>query len=101
MTAFLTQYYAFGDSLSNNGRVLRETGYDPTGPIAGLFGIVAPGIYEGSRFSNAPNYTEVIPGLVGAPYVPAHDLAVGGAMSDTSLPIPSARRCSRSVSPIK
>lgn len=74
------QYYVFGDSLSDNGRVLRETGYNGPAVIGSQF-FNAPGIYEGGRWSNAPNFTELVPSLIGVPYVPSNDFAVGGAQS--------------------
>lgn len=81
------QFYAFGDSLSDNGRVLRETGYDAPAIIGpNFFG--APGIYEGGLWSNSPNFTEVLPGVLGLSYDPSHGLAVGGARSVHQDPSP-------------
>ena len=81
------QYYAFGDSLSDNGRVLRETGYDAPAVVGPLI-FNAPGIYQGGRWSNAPNFTEVVPSLIGVPSVPANSFAVGGAVSVHQDPSP-------------
>ena len=81
------QYYVFGDSLSDNGRVLRETGYNGPAVIGAQF-FNAPGIYEGGRWSNAPNFTELVPSLIGVPYVPSNDFAVGGAQSVHQDPNP-------------
>ena len=79
------QYYVFGDSLSDNGRVLRETGYSPSGTVGPLvFG--APGIYQDGIWSNTPNFTELVPSLIGTPYVPSNDFAVGGAQSVHQAP---------------
>ena len=81
------QYYGFGDSLSDTGRVLRETGYDAPGTFgAQLFG--GPGLYEGGRWSNAPNYFEVVPDLIGVPNRPQNSFAVGGAQSVRQDPSP-------------
>lgn len=81
------QYYAFGDSLSDNGRVLRETGYDGPAVVGQQF-FNAPGIYQGGRWSNAPNFTEVVPSLIGVPYVPSNGFAIGGAQSVHQDPNP-------------
>ena len=81
------QYYGFGDSLSDTGRVLRETGYDAPGTFgAQLFG--GPGLYESGRWSNAPNYFEVVPDLIGVPNRPQNSFAVGGAQSIRQDPNP-------------
>lgn len=81
------QYYGFGDSLTDTGRVLRETGYDAPGTLgAQLFD--APGVYEGGRWSNAPNYFEVVPSLIGVPTAPQNSFAVGGAQSVHQDPSP-------------
>lgn len=81
------QYYGFGDSLTDTGRVFRETGYDAPGTFgAQLFN--APGIYEGGRWSNAPNYFEVVPSLIGVPTAPQNSFAIGGAQSIRQAPNP-------------
>ena len=81
------QYYAFGDSLSDNGRVLRETGYDATTVVGPAF-FNAAGIYQNGYWSNAPNFTEVVPSLIGVPYVPSNGFAIGGAQSVHQDPSP-------------
>ena len=81
------QYYGFGDSLTDTGRVLRETGYDAPA-IIGRQVFNAPGIYEGGRWSNAPNYFEIVPSLIGVPTAPQNSFAVGGAQSIRQAPNP-------------
>ena len=70
--------YAFGDSLTDNGRIPRETGYSPSGTFDARFGTK---LYEGGRLSNAPGYFEQIPARIGAPYVPGNDYAIGGSQA--------------------
>lgn len=77
--AYFNNYYGFGDSLSDNGRVLRETGYNPREFVGNL--INSPGIYEGGRASNGPSYYEVVPSLIGVRYNANNDYAVASAMS--------------------
>jgi outer membrane lipase/esterase len=82
---YFGQYYGFGDSLTDNGRVLRETGYNPSavvGPL--LFG--GPGFYENGQWSNLPGFFELVPAKIGVPYVPQNDFAVGGAASVHQAP---------------
>lgn len=84
---YFGSYYAFGDSLSDNGRVLRETGINPTVAVENLvFG--SSGIYANGRWSNGLNYTEIVPALVGAAYAPSNGFAVGGAQSIHQAPTP-------------
>ena len=68
---YFNQFYGFGDTLTDNGRVVRESGNAWTD----LFDAAAGrNIYEGDRWSNAPVWYEVVPGLIGVPYVPENDL---------------------------
>jgi outer membrane lipase/esterase len=78
-TSYFTGLYAFGDSLTDNGRIPREdNGYSPTGFIDSLRGTH---LYEGGRWSNAPGYFEQLPGLIGVRYVAGNDYAIGGAQA--------------------
>ncbi|GEP02645.1 autotransporter domain-containing protein [Methylobacterium oxalidis] len=81
--AYFTRYVAFGDSLTDNGRIIRETGFD----LASLFPGV-PRISEAGRSSNAPVFYEVVPGRIGLPYRVGDDFAVGGARSVHQDPDP-------------
>lgn len=77
---YFGQYYGFGDSLTDNGRVLRETGYNPSavvGPL--LFG--APGIYQNGQWSNLSGFFNLVPAKIGVASMPQNDFAVGGAQS--------------------
>jgi outer membrane lipase/esterase len=77
---YFGQYYGFGDSLTDNGRVLRETGYNPSAVVGPLvFG--APGIYENGQWSNLPGFFNLIPAKIGVASMPQNDFAVGGATS--------------------
>ncbi|MCB4806584.1 phospholipase/lecithinase/hemolysin/uncharacterized protein YhjY with autotransporter beta-barrel domain [Methylobacterium brachiatum] len=78
---YYSRSFSFGDSLSDTGRVLRETGYNA--PRALAPGLGGPGIYSPTAgiWSNEPNFLQVLPGLVGVPYNPANNFAVGGAIS--------------------
>lgn len=80
-------YYSFGDSLSDNGRTLRETGHDPTISVGTMFG--GPGFYEEGRWSNKLNFTEILPRLVGASYTADHGFAIGGSRSVHLPPNPN------------
>jgi len=72
-------FFGFGDSLTDNGRIAREAnGYSPTGTIDALRGTH---LYEGSRWSNAPGYFELVPSQIGVSYVPGNDYAIGGAQA--------------------
>ena len=79
--SYYARYFDFGDSLSDTGRVLRETGYNAPKALAPSVG--GPGIYSPTAgvWSNEPNFLQVLPGLVGVPYDPANHFAVGGAIS--------------------
>ncbi len=63
-------FYAFGDSLVDNGNIPRLSGLD-----------YPPPPYVGNRFSNGPVWAEYFPGLTGLGFVPSNDYAVGGAFS--------------------
>lgn len=85
--SYYTGYFGFGDSLSDTGRVLRETGFN--GPaLVGPLAFGAPGIFDTriGLWSNAPNFLQVVPGLVGVAYNPANHYAVGGAVSGRQPP---------------
>lgn len=87
-SGYYTGLYGFGDSLTDNGRIPRETnGYSPTGSLDAQRGTR---LYEGGRWSNAPTYYEALPALIGAPYVAANDYAVGGSRSTPLPPNPFA-----------
>src|SRR5262249_37350861 len=81
---YLTGYLGFGDSLTDNGRILRTsqtqfgTQYSPTGALDAANGTR---IYEGGRWSNAPTFFEALPSRIGVPYVATNDYAIGGAQS--------------------
>ncbi|MER2266337.1 autotransporter domain-containing protein [Methylobacterium oxalidis] len=83
--AYFTRYVAFGDSLTDNGRIPRETGFDVSGLFKDLFNLK---IYEGGRWSNAPTYFEVVPGLIGVPYRAGDDFAIGAARAIRQDPDP-------------
>ncbi|MGU3538193.1 autotransporter domain-containing protein [Methylobacterium sp. A54F] len=81
---YFTRYVAFGDSLTDNGRIPREVnGYSPPELLQGTWRI-----FEGGRWSNAPNYFEVVPGRIGVPYRAGDDYAVGGARLIRQAPDP-------------
>jgi outer membrane lipase/esterase len=77
---YFGQYYGFGDSLTDNGRVPRETGYNPSAVIGTVY-LGAPGIYESGMWSNAPGFFNLIPSKIGVASMPQNDFAVGGAQS--------------------
>lgn len=79
--SYYSRYFGFGDSLSDTGRVLRETGYNAPKALAPSLG--GPGVYSPTAglWSNEPNFLQVLPGLVGVSYDPANHFAVGGAIS--------------------
>jgi outer membrane lipase/esterase len=63
-------WYVFGDSLSDNGNIMRLTGVTyPAAP------------YYGSRFSNGPVWAEYFPSLAGLNFKASNDYAVGGAFT--------------------
>jgi outer membrane lipase/esterase len=64
-------FYAFGDSLVDNGNTPKLTG--------GLDYPPAP--YYKNRFSNGPVWAEYLPGLAGLGFVPSNDYGVGGAFA--------------------
>ena len=77
---YFGQYYGFGDSLTDNGRVFRETGYDPNSILGPLI-FHATGIYQNGQFSNLPGFFNLIPSRIGVPLAVENDFAVGGASS--------------------
>jgi len=69
--AYAQNFYAFGDSLVDNGNIPKLTGgldYPP------------PPYYE-NRFSNGPVWAEYLPGLAGLGFKAANDYGVGGAFA--------------------
>ena len=84
--AYYSRYLSFGDSLSDTGRVLRETGYDAPGLLAPILG--GPGIYQPGAgiWSNSPNFLQILPSQVGLPYIAGNNYAVGGAISGSQPP---------------
>lgn len=64
-------FYAFGDSLVDNGNIPRLTGipYPPSPP------------YYQYHFSNGPVWAEYLPGLAGLDFQPSNDYGVGGAFT--------------------
>ncbi|MCF3947044.1 autotransporter domain-containing protein [Acidiphilium sp. AL] len=64
-------FYAFGDSLVDNGNIPRLTGipYPPSPP------------YYEYHFSNGPVWAEYLPGLTGLDFQPSNDYGVGGAFT--------------------
>jgi len=63
-------FYAFGDSLVDNGNIPKLTGLD-----------YPPPPYVGNRFSNGPVWAEYLPGLAGLGFTAANDYGVGGAFA--------------------
>lgn len=82
---YFGRYYGFGDSLTDNGRVLRETGYDPAAYVGTVF-FGAPGIYQAGQWGNLPGFFNLVPGKIGITNDPANDFAVGGATSVHQAP---------------
>jgi outer membrane lipase/esterase len=82
---YFGQYYGFGDSLTDNGRVFRETGYNPSAVVGSLFS-GAPGIYENGQWSNLPGFFNLVPAKLGIASNPQNDFAVGGAQSVHQAP---------------
>jgi outer membrane lipase/esterase len=63
-------FYAFGDSLSDNGNTPKLIGLD-----------YPPPPYYDNRFSNGPVWAEYFPSLTGLGFTASNDVAVGGAFS--------------------
>ncbi|KGD48911.1 GDSL-like Lipase/Acylhydrolase family protein [Burkholderia pseudomallei] len=70
--AWAYTFYALGDSLTDNGRVVRLTGILPNATST---------IFRGGRSSNGPVWAEYLPGLIGARFAPDDDYAINGALS--------------------
>lgn len=66
------EFYALGDSLTDNGRVVRLTGILPNATST---------IFRNGRSSDGPVWAEYLPGLIGAQFVPDNDYAINGALS--------------------
>lgn len=64
------QYYAFGDSLVDNGNLPKLLGFSYPAPP-----------YYMNRFSNGPTFAEYLPGLIGARTTANYDFGVGGAFA--------------------
>ena len=77
---YFGQYYGFGDSLTDNGRVFRETGYNPSAVIGPLL-LGAPGIYQNGQWSNLSGFFNLVSTKIGVASMPQNDFAVGGAQS--------------------
>jgi outer membrane lipase/esterase len=69
-------FYAFGDSLVDNGNITRVYGV----PFTYIEGANAQYYYQ-SHFSNGPTWAEDLPGLTGLNFSTANDVAVGGAFT--------------------
>ncbi|WP_081612716.1 autotransporter domain-containing protein [Methylobacterium sp. 88A] len=81
-----TRYFGFGDSLTDNGRIPRESnGFSPPENLQSAFGTR---VYERGLWSNGPVFFEVVPRLIGTPYDANADFAVGGAESVRQAPTP-------------
>lgn len=65
-------FYALGDSLTDNGRVVRLTGILPNATST---------IFRNGRSSNGPVWAEYLPSLIGARFAPDDDYAINGALS--------------------
>jgi outer membrane lipase/esterase len=63
-------FYAFGDSLVDNGNTPKLTGLD-----------YPPPPYYDNRFSNGPVWAEYLPGLAGLGFQASNDYGVGGAFA--------------------
>ena len=63
-------FYAFGDSLVDNGNIPKLTGID-----------YPPPPYYQNRFSNGPVWAEYFPGLTGLGFTASNDYGVGGAFA--------------------
>lgn len=66
------EFYAFGDSLTDDGRVVRLSGITPN---------VKSTIFTNGRSSNGPVWAEYLPGLIGAHLTLYNDYAINGALS--------------------
>jgi len=66
------EFYAFGDSLTDNGRVVRLSGITPN---------AASTIFTNGRSSNGPVWAEYLPRLIGANFALENDYAINGALS--------------------
>lgn len=66
------EFYALGDSLTDNGRVVRLTGILPNATST---------IFRNGRSSNGPVWAEYLPSLIGARFSPDDDYAINGALS--------------------
>ncbi|KVD90457.1 autotransporter outer membrane beta-barrel domain-containing protein [Burkholderia sp. ABCPW 14] len=66
------EFYALGDSLTDNGRVVRLTGILPNATST---------IFRNGRSSNGPVWAEYLPDLIGARFSPDDDYAINGALS--------------------
>ncbi|MFP3506161.1 autotransporter domain-containing protein [Burkholderia sp. SIMBA_062] len=65
-------FYALGDSLTDNGRVVRLTGILPNANST---------IFRDGRSSDGPVWAEYLPSLVGASFTADDDYAINGALS--------------------
>jgi outer membrane lipase/esterase len=65
-------FYALGDSLTDNGRVVRLSGILPNDTST---------IFRDGRSSNGPMWAEYLPGLIGARFATDDDYAINGALS--------------------
>ncbi|PCE33685.1 autotransporter domain-containing protein [Burkholderia ubonensis] len=65
-------FYALGDSLTDNGRVVRLTGILPNATST---------IFRDGRSSNGPVWADYLPSLIGANFAADHDYAINGALS--------------------
>lgn len=66
------EFYALGDSLTDNGRVVRLTGILPNATST---------IFRDGRSSNGPVWAEYLPALIGAHFATDDDYAINGALS--------------------
>ncbi|HQU04420.1 MAG TPA: autotransporter domain-containing protein [Acidocella sp.] len=69
-------FYAFGDSLVDNGNIPRVYGVQ----FSFIEGSLAQ-YYDNGRFSNGPTWAEILPGLTGLSFSASNDVAVGGAFA--------------------
>ncbi|OYV51664.1 MAG: hypothetical protein B7Z77_03395 [Acidocella sp. 20-58-15] len=76
VAAHAGSFYAFGDSLVDNGNIPRVY----LVPFSAIEGPLAP-YYDNGRFSNGPTWAEILPGLTGLSFTAANDVAVGGAFA--------------------
>jgi len=66
------EFYALGDSLTDNGRVVRLTGITPNATST---------IFRNGRSSNGLVWAEYLPSMVGATFHTDDDYAINGALS--------------------